>query len=343
VKILVANNAAPFVRGGAELLADRLISELIAAGHQAELLRIPLGSTPEEIADGLVAAATLEAVEVDRVIALKFPAYVIPHRDVVVWLIHQFRQIYDLAPEAGGWHGIQELAPLAAAIRHADDVALARAKRVYTISPEVADRLERFNRIPATVLRHPPHAEYAFRCKSPEPYLVAPGRISGGKRQALAARAMAHAGADARLIIAGPPDSAASLEEVERAIDEAQVADRVELIPRFLADDELLDLLARCTASVYLPIDEDTYGYVTYEAAMSGKPTITCADSGGALTLVEDGVSGLVAAPDPASVGEAFARMLADPPASVAMGKRAAAMAAALDLSWTRVIEELTR
>src|SRR5262249_32916645 len=91
VKILVANNAAPFVRGGAELLADRLINELIAAGHQAELLRIPLGNTPEEIADGLVAAATLEAVEVDRVIALKFPAYVIPHRDVVVWLIHQFR------------------------------------------------------------------------------------------------------------------------------------------------------------------------------------------------------------------------------------------------------------
>jgi glycosyltransferase involved in cell wall biosynthesis len=277
------------------------------------------------------------------VIALKFPAYVIPHREVVVWLIHQFRQIYDLAPEAGGWHGVAELAPLAEAIRHADEAALSRAKRIYTISPEVAARLERFNGISATVLRHPPHAEYAYRCRPPEPYLVAPGRISGGKRQALAARAMAHAGADARLIIAGPPDSAAALEEVERAIDEAQVRDRVEVIPRFLAGDELLDLLSRCTASVYLPIDEDTYGYVCYEAAMSGKPTVTCSDSGGALTLVEDGVSGLVVAPEPEAVGRAFARMLADRPTAAAMGQRASTMAAALDLSWTRVIEELTR
>ena len=97
------------------------------------------------------------------------------------------------------------------------------------------------------------------------------------------------------------------------------------MIPRFLADDELLDLLSRCTASVYLPIDEDTYGYVCYEAAMSGKPTVTCSDSGGALTLVEDGVSGLVAAPEPEAVGGAFARMLADPSAAAAMGQRASA------------------
>ena len=201
MKILVANNAAPFVRGGAELLAERLISELIAAGHQAELLRLPLGNTPEEIADGLVAAATLEAVEVDRVIALKFPAYAIPHREVVVWLIHQFRQIYDLAPEAGGWHGAAELRAARAGDPARRRGRTRRGRSASTRSrPRWLPGCERFNGISATVLRHPPHAEYAYRCKPPEPYLVAPGRISGGKRQALAARAMAHAGADA------PPD-----------------------------------------------------------------------------------------------------------------------------------------
>ena len=45
MKLLVANNAAPFVRGGAELLAERLVTELVAAGHEAELLRLPLGET----------------------------------------------------------------------------------------------------------------------------------------------------------------------------------------------------------------------------------------------------------------------------------------------------------
>jgi glycosyltransferase involved in cell wall biosynthesis len=343
VKILVANNAAPFVRGGAELLAERLVAELNQAGHRAELLRLPLGETPDEIADGLVAAATLDVVEVDRVIGLKFPAYLIPHRDVVVWLIHQFRQVYDLAPPAGGWHGDTALEPLAEAIRHADAAALERARRIYTISPEVADRLQRFNGIPATVLRHPPHADYAYSCKPAEAYLVAPGRISDGKRQALAARAMAHAGADARLVIAGAPDSRAALAGLEQAIAEAGVGDRVTLIPRFITDDEKLDLLARCTASVYLPVDEDTYGYVTYEAAMSGKPTVTCSDSGGALTLVADGVSGLVAEPEPAAVGAAFRRLLRDPAGAAAMGRKAASMAADLDLSWERVVQELTR
>ena len=91
MKLLVANNAAPFVRGGAELLAERLVTELVAAGHEAELLRLPLGETSSEIADGMVAAATLDVVNVDRVIALKFPAYLIPHRDVVVWLIPLYR------------------------------------------------------------------------------------------------------------------------------------------------------------------------------------------------------------------------------------------------------------
>ena len=46
MKLLVANNATPFVRGGAELLADRLVLELRRAGHEAEVLRLPLWATP---------------------------------------------------------------------------------------------------------------------------------------------------------------------------------------------------------------------------------------------------------------------------------------------------------
>jgi glycosyltransferase involved in cell wall biosynthesis len=343
VKLLVANNAAPFVRGGAELLAERLVAELVAAGHEAELLRLPLGETSSEIADGMVAAATLDVVNVDRVIALKFPAYLIPHRDVVVWLIHQYRQVYDLAP-AGGWEGHDELRALADLVRGADAAALRRATRIHAISPEVAARLDRYNGISADgILRGPPYADYAYRCETPEPYLVALGRISGGKRQALAARAMAHAGPTGRLIVAGPPDSPASLAELERAIDEAGVRDRVEVTARFIDDDHKLDLLARCTGSVYLPVDEDTYGYVPYEAARSSKPTVVCTDSGGALTLVRDGVSGLVAEPTPEALGAAFHSLLADPAGAAAMGKHAAGLVPGLELSWQRVVQELTR
>lgn len=53
MKVLVVNNAAPFIRGGAEELADRLVRELNAtSGIEAELLRIPFRWEPAEcIAD----------------------------------------------------------------------------------------------------------------------------------------------------------------------------------------------------------------------------------------------------------------------------------------------------
>jgi glycosyltransferase involved in cell wall biosynthesis len=339
MKLLVANNAAPFVRGGAELLADRLIDELRAAGHEAELLRLPLGSTPETVVDGVIAAATLEAVNVDRIIALKFPAYLLPHDDVVIWLVHQFRQVYDLGPDLGGWPAPE----LRRIVRTADDAAFRRARRLYAISPVVAERLRRYNGVDAEVLLTPPHTEQAYRCEQSNGSIVALGRISDGKRQVLAVRAMVHARPETRLIIAGAADNPETLAHLEAAIAEEGVADRIDLIPRFISDEEKLDLLARCAASVYLPIDEDSYGYVCYEAAMSAKPTITATDSGGTQTLVADGRTGLVVDPDPRSIAAAFDRIAHDPNEAAKMGCAARELANELDLSWTNVVRELTR
>jgi glycosyltransferase involved in cell wall biosynthesis len=339
VKLLVANNAAPFVRGGAELLADRLIGELRAAGHEAELLRLPLGTTPETVLDGVITAATLEAVNVDRIIALKFPAYLLPHDDVVIWLVHQFRQVYDLGPEQGGWPAPE----LRRIVRAADDAAFRRARRLYAISPVVAERLRRYNGVNADVLLTPPHTELAYRCEQSRGFILALGRISDGKRQLLAARAMAHARPGTRLVIAGAPDSTEALARLEAAVADEGVGDLIEIVPRFVSDEEKLDLLARCAASVYLPIDEDSYGYVCYEAAMSSKPTITATDSGGTHTLVEDGRTGLIVDPDPRSVGAAFDRIAREPGEAARMGRAARELAGRLDLSWTRVVRELTR
>ncbi len=339
MKLLVANNSTPFVRGGAELLADRLVLELRAAGHEAELLRLPVGDTPEAVIDSLFAAATLDAINVDRVIGLKFPAYLLPHDDVVIWLVHQFRQVYDLAPDAGGWASPD----LRRTIRLADAACFRRARRLYAISPVVAERLQRYNGVTADVLLTPPHAVVDYRCEPATDTIVALGRISDGKRQILAVRAMAHTAAGVRLVVAGAPDSDAALEPLRQAIVEDGVGDRVELIPRYISDAEKIDLLARCAASVYLPVDEDSYGYVCYEAAMSSKPTITGTDSGGTTTLVVDGQSGFVVPPDPQAIGAAFDRVVGDPDQTAQMGRTAREMAADLDLSWANVVRELTR
>lgn len=341
MRLLVANNAAPFVRGGAELLADRLVVELQKAGHEAEILRLPLGNTIEQIKGSILAAATLDVFNVDRVIALKFPAYLIPHDDVVVWLVHQLRQAYD--PPPVGWPADPSTASLIEAIHTADHAAFERVTRLYAISPIVAERLRRATGMTAEVLLTPPHAELSYRTEKAEGFIVALGRISDGKRQKLAVEAMRYAAPGYRLIVAGAPDNPGVLADLEQEIADAGTGDRVELIPRFISEDEKLDLIARCIGSVYLPIDEDSYGYVCYEAAMSGKPSITCTDSGGTLTLVDHGRTGLVAAPEAEALAAAFDELALHRSRAEAMGGHARTLALELDLSWKRVIEELTR
>src|SRR4051794_39882965 len=97
MKVAVVNNCVPFVNGGAEHLADALTSKLSEFGHQAILIRIPFSwEPPQKILECMLACRMLRMPNVDRVIALKFPAYYLPHPNKVLWLLHQFRQAYDL-------------------------------------------------------------------------------------------------------------------------------------------------------------------------------------------------------------------------------------------------------
>src|SRR3954469_8401365 len=98
MRVIVASVRTPFVHGGAEVLADELMKALRAAGHRAELVQVPFNpAEPDRIPDQMLACAlmNLDGIygnEVDRLIALKFPAYLIPHHHKVVWLLHHFRQ-----------------------------------------------------------------------------------------------------------------------------------------------------------------------------------------------------------------------------------------------------------
>ena len=130
MKVAVLNTSVPFIRGGAEHLADRLVGELAAGGHDVELVKVPLRwATPDEVADSMFAAASLRIPSADRVIVLKFPAYLLPHPNKVVWLLHQFRQVYDLrGTEWQDFASDDDYARLARAIRRADHVAFSEAR-----------------------------------------------------------------------------------------------------------------------------------------------------------------------------------------------------------------------
>jgi glycosyltransferase involved in cell wall biosynthesis len=100
----------------------------------------------------------------------------------------------------------------------------------------------------------------------------------------------------------------------------------------------LVGHLARCRA-VCFPAQDEDYGFVTVEAFASQKPVVTCADSGGPLEFVHDGVEGLVAAPTPQGLARALGVLSADEALASRMGQ--AGMEAVRALTWPRVVERL--
>ena len=97
MKILISTVQAPFIKGGAELLASNLKNALLKAGHETEIVSIAFMDNPNEmIVDHILASRLYDinytwAGKIDLNIGLKFPAYYMPHDNKVLWVLHQHR------------------------------------------------------------------------------------------------------------------------------------------------------------------------------------------------------------------------------------------------------------
>jgi glycosyltransferase involved in cell wall biosynthesis len=286
VRVLIATVRVPFVDGGAEHLAQNLQFAIREAGHDAEILAIPFKWYPaERILDHMLACRLFDLTEssgvpIDRVIGLKFPAYLVPQPNKVLWLVHQHRQAYDQ------WgHDICDLdkepsgAQVRTAIRQADDRLIPQAKAVYTIAGNVSKRLRVFNGIESEPLYSPPNHADKFYAEKPSSYLFYPSRLSSSKRQELVIRALARTRETVLVRFAGAPDTPTHAEKLKRLASRLGVQDRVQWLG-LIDEEEKRKQYARSLAVVFTPLDED-YGYVTLEAMLASKPVITCTDAGG--------------------------------------------------------------
>ena len=94
--ICVCGAQVPFMYGGAEQLLENLVGALRAAGHRADLVRLPAAWERERVFDAAM-AWRMVPIDADLVIATNFPSYFVRHPRKVVWLFHQHRVAYDLA------------------------------------------------------------------------------------------------------------------------------------------------------------------------------------------------------------------------------------------------------
>ena len=341
--VLVCAAQAPFVTGGAEILVQELRDNLARRGFRVDVANVPFKAyPPSEIARQALAWRLLDVTEsngesVDLVISTKFPSYVVNHPRKVAWLFHQHREAYDLfGTEYCSLTDSPEDRRVREAIQALDQVSLHECASIYTISRTVADRLDRYNRLEGTPLYPPPRNLGRFHCESYGDFLFFAGRLELMKRPLLLIDALARVRSGARLKIAGTGTLQGQLRQ---QIERAGLADRVELLG-FVSEEELLDLYARCRATLYAPLNED-YGYVTIESFLSRKPVVTTTDSGGVLEFVEDQVNGAVAPPEPGALAEAIDRLWALPEARLEeMGAEGQTRVG--DISWDRIIDRLT-
>ncbi len=297
----------PYVRGGVEIFTDELVGQLRARGHEADVVTVPWQGWPNErLLTNAFAWRTLDLASAcepppELVIATKFPSYMITHPNKVTWLVHQYRQAYELDGTAfGQLSESREDREIRRRIQLMDQASLresAQALRDLRERRPAAGRLDRARGggSPASALR---------------PALPLRGirtlRALGRPPRDDQTRRAADRGRDRRatqlaVVVAGDgPRARAPRGPRLRRLPESRL--------RFVghvSESELADLYARCRAVFYAPLDED-FGMVPFEAFASGKPVVTTTDAGGPLEVVRDGKNGIVVE----ATAEALARAL---------------------------------
>jgi glycosyltransferase involved in cell wall biosynthesis len=329
----------PFATGGAEIVADDLVRELQARGHEADLVTVPFKWYPGErvlthaFLWRLLDLEEADGRRIDLVVATKFPSYCVRHPRKVVWLLHQFRQAYELDRTAlGQFSEAPEERAARRAVQRLDRVCLGEARRVFATSRNVADRLERSTGIAAEVMPHPPQ-DLLYRCDEYGDFVLSVGRLDRAKRIDLMLEALARE-ASLRGVVVGDGSDRERLEELARGHG---LNGRVAFAGR-VGPEELADLYARCLTVFYAPVDED-FGMVPYEAFLAEKPVLTTTDAGGPLEVVADRRTGLVCEPRPEEVARACTWLREHPDEARAWGRAGKALAERV--TWERAIDRL--
>jgi glycosyltransferase involved in cell wall biosynthesis len=339
--VVVCEAQVPFVSGGAELHARGLVENLRRRGYTAERVSVPFKWYPkEELLTQVAAWRMIDISEsnherIDLAIGTKFPTYFARHPNKITWLFHQYRAIYDLCgtPYSEFTHAEGDVR-LRDRLIALDTGALGESRAIFTNARNTAGRLSKYNGLTAEPLYHPPPLAGQLKPGPAGDYFLSVGRLEGNKRVDLIIRALAHVDRRFRLVIAGEGPLRRDLEALASS---AGVSQRVTFAGA-VDDATLVNLYAGAAAVVFPPYDED-YGYITLEAFLSRKPVVTTEDAGGPLEFVTDGVTGLVAAPDPGSLGAAMSKAVADVKRAAAMGD--AGYERVRGISWDDAIDRL--
>jgi glycosyltransferase involved in cell wall biosynthesis len=345
MKVIVATSFSPFVKGGATLIVDWLAVALRERGHEVETLRFPFSDDPHHILEESLAFRLLDLSQHgDRLLTVRTPAHLLRHPQKVSWFIHHYRGAYDLwGTKYQSISHTEEGAACRRAIISADNIGLGEARRIFSNSEVVRERLKTFNGIDAEVL-YPP----LLQPDNPFPpqyegFCLYLSRLAPHKRQALAIESLRYTKTPVKLVIAGPTEAGSRQYPMELRLLAAkyQLEDRVVFREQWIPENEKLELFSRCLAVLYFPQDEDSYGFPCLEAYGARKPVITTSDAGGTRELVIDGRNGWICPPDPQLLASRMDQFYNDRTAARTMGEEGSKRVAELGIGWDEAVQRL--
>ena len=343
MNIALCSSFVPFVNGGARNIVEWLEIELKRAGHQVERVYLPQVDAPDLLMPQMMAYRWVDLTKLsDRIICFRPPAHLIPHPNKILWFIHHVRVFYDLwDSEYRSFPDDAKHRSFRAALHRVDTSAINEAKKVFTNSKVVSDRLTKYNGIGSELLYPPIAMPERFSSAGFNDEIVYVSRVEHHKRQHLLLQALKYTKSPVKLRFCGKAFNVSYANELRTVVAKHSLNSRVSFDDRWISEEEKIKVLSECLAVAYLPIDEDSYGYPSLEASHSGKPILSTRDSGGVVELVTDGYNGLLVEPTPQSLADAMDRLYLDRAVTMQMGKNATARIKELNISWSHVIDRL--
>ena len=317
--------------GGAERFYKGLRKALSDQGADAEIVSVVSDeSNFDSILRSYLKFYDLDLSVYDGVISTKAPGYLVRHPNHVCYLQHTMRAFYDMF-EVEFTNATSELIAQRERIQRIDTAALSsrNVRKLFVIGEEVRRRLLRYNGLEADVLYQATNMD-GFRCSSFD-YIFMPGRLHRWKRVDLLIRAMRYVKKPVRLLISGTGEDGDSL--MALAGDDHRIT-----FLGSLNDENLIGYYANALVIPFVPYRED-FGLVAVEAFHSGKPVVTCIDSGEPMRMVKKFDAGIVCEAAPKSIGAAIDKFYAYPELAARLGSNGCE--AVQRMSWVTIASKL--
>jgi glycosyltransferase involved in cell wall biosynthesis len=341
MKIALCSSFVPFIYGGAKNYVDWLGHWLEKKGHQIEYIYLPHVDNSAHLFQQFAAYRWIDLTDTaDKIICFRPPSHLIPHPNKVVWFPHHIRIFYDLweshyrsFPNNPEYEGLRD------ALHQVDRKALLEAKKIFTISKVVSNRLKKYNNLDSEILYPPVLDPSLFFHRKHNDEIICISRLEHHKRQHLLIEAMRYTKTTVKLRICGA-GSSSYIKQLKAYLSKYNLQKRVILNSYWIDENEKIQYLADCLATAYVPLDED-YGYLGLESMYASKPMLTTSDSGGILELIQNGVNGIVTEPKPEALAQAMDKLFLDKDAIHKMSLNSAQMAKSMNINWSYVIERL--